>query len=488
MAILAYKPANIRFSVVLVITTSLLTALGILVFGAAPIAILGVLFWLGILFCSHPLFLVLLWPATLLYQVIFPDQFLGELSNAFTNLPIWILPTDPAYFFTIIYLIITAVIHPQKFSRVLRESPILSLFLVIIAVSTIMYTPLYGKMAIGEARKSFFYFLFPLLTTLSIKKFRDLRWLIYTLFIVALCASMLGYLRFITDQSIRRAIPAQGALILLFAVFSIFVAHMNGIVIMNRTVDVILLGLFLPVIILTQHRTVFLGGTFGLLLMFYLHRKKMLFLTKALLVSIAFLTVLRVVFINNPAFEHSLMGALGGLIEPRSDETGSWRMEGWRQQLNGLSAKEFLFGQGLGSYYHWFSRGVKVTVVPHNVYVQIVLKFGLLGLVGYGLLVLSFFRKTFAVRNKLPPGPMKAYIEMSLLNFGAAHAYMTGYDFSLIILIFYAIGISTVKLLQDVWESTECHEQWVCKDLHDYFGSPSLRHTPQTFPTFSSFS
>ena len=248
---------------------------------------------------------------------------------------------------------------------------------------------------------------------------------------------------------------------------------MNSMVVVNRTVDAISLGLFLPAIIIPQHRTVFLGGAFGLLLMFWLHRKKMLFLAKALLVAIAFLTVMEVVLVNIPTFERSFTKALQGIIEPQSDQTASWRMEGWRQQLSGLSVKELLFGKGLGSYYHWFNRRTEVTVAPHNAYVQIVLKFGVLGLVVYGLLVFSFFRKIFAVRNKLPPGPMRAYTEISLLNFGAAHAYLIGYDFSVIILIFYAIGISTVKLLRDAWEVTEYHEQGAPYNLYYCFGSPS---------------
>ncbi len=59
----------------------------------------------------------------------------------------------------------------------------------------------------------------------------------------------------------------------------------------------------------------------------------------------------------------------------------------------------------------------------------------------------------------LPPGPMRGYLEMSLLNVGAAHAYMTGYDFSLIILTFYAVGMTAVKLLEDGLEVATRYEQ-----------------------------
>jgi O-antigen ligase len=469
------------------VAITLVAALGIVKFGSVPIAVLCILLWLIVFFYHHPVFLMLLWPATILYEMISRDYSVGQLGSSFTSSPIVLLPMDPAYFFTIVYLIIIAVTQPQKFYRAIRENPLLCLFLLVILSSAIICTPLYGKLAIGEARKSFSYFLFPLLTALSTKESKNIRWLIFAVFIVAVYVSMQGYLTFIIDHFVRRAIAAEGALILLFTVFSILIIHMNDMIAVNRTVDIILIGLFIPVIVLTQHRTVLIGGVFGLLLMFCLHRKKMIFLAKALLLSIAFLTVMEIVFINLPTFEHSFTEALRGMIEPQSDQTGSWRMRGWRQQLNDLSANELLIGKGLGSYYLWFDRSVKNTVGPHNTYVMIILKLGLLGLVVYGLLVFSFFRKMFAIRNKLPPGPMRAYIEMSLLNFGAAHAYMTGYDFSLIMLIFYAMGISAVKLLQDVREVAGQHKQGACQNLHCYFNSSSSGREPQAFPAFGSF-
>ncbi len=410
--------------------TSLVTALSILVFGAAPIAILVVLLWLVAFFCRHPMSLAMLWLAILLYQEVFPDASLAQINGSITSLPILLLPMDIPYFFTIVYLIITAVMRSQEIVRALKENPFLSLFLVIIVSSTIMYTPLYGKMAIGEARKFYFYFFFPLLTVISIKTFRDLHRLMLGVFLVSVCILIIGCLQLLMGPPILRSTlkftSAQGALILVFTSFSILIARANGVVIINKIIDTVMVGLFLPVGIIVHHRTVLLGAMFGLFLMVGLHRHKMLFILKVVAASIMLLTVIWVIFMNMPAFEHVFIKQLGGIIEPHSDATASWRMEGWHQQLNDLSANELLVGKGLGSYYHWFNRGTKVMTSPHNAYVQIVLKFGLLGLVVYGLLVFSFFRKVFSVRNKLPPGSMRAYIEMGLLNFGAAHAYMTG--------------------------------------------------------------
>jgi len=51
----------------------------------------------------------------------------------------------------------------------------------------------------------------------------------------------------------------------------------------------------------------------------------------------------------------------------------------------------------------------------------------------------------------LPRGPMRAYVEMGILNFGAGHAYMMGYGFNLIMLIFFGLALSAVRLQRDSW-------------------------------------
>jgi O-antigen ligase len=294
---------------------------------------------------------------------------------------------------------------------------------------------------------------------LSIKAPGDLQRLILAVFVLAICLAVIGYLSFVVDPSSMRFVSAEAALTLLFIIFSILALHVNGMVIVNKVIDIIIAGLFFSIIVVTQHRSVFLACSLGLLLIFWLYRKKTTFLVKALIASIVILTVMGAVLINTPRFEHSLMKSLVGITNPGSDRTGSWRIAAWHEQLDKASAEELVYGKGLGSYYRWFYKGYEIKISPHNAYVEMISKFGVLGLVIYGLLVLSFFRKMFVVRKKLPPGPMRAYVEMSILSFGSAHAYMSGYGFPMIVLIFYAIGISTARLLQDFEEVAVQHEQ-----------------------------
>ena len=86
---------------------------------------------------------------------------------------------------------------------------------------------------------------------------------------------------------------------------------------------------------------------------------------------------------------------------------------------------------------------------PHNAYVQLALKLGLFGLAIYGLLAFEFFRRAAVFRKRLSPGPMKAYLDMGILNFGAAHAYMLGYGFVPVMLVFFAVTVCAIKLSEN---------------------------------------
>jgi O-antigen ligase len=489
VALSANRPANIgllsplaAISLVMALGVLESKALGILRFEAAPILALCAIPWLTVFFCTRPLQLTLLWLAVLFYEEIAQDATFIFPSVAQLG-TVQLGPMDLPYFLTLTYLLTTAALRPHEIKRVLKDYPFLVLFIIAVIASVVIYTPEYGKMAIGEARRSFFFFFFPVLAVTSIKTFADLHRLLSAVFFLAVGVSLLGYLLLFIGPSIVRSslrpISANGALILLFAIFSVLIAHTNNLVILSKTLDKVMVGLFLPLVIIPHHRTVFLAAILGLCLLFALHRRKVLFIIKAGGASVALVGMICVAFIMAPSFENIFMQALAGIADPHSDSTASWRMEGWQKQLNALSDRQVFFGQGLGSYYNWdignwqYS-SEQVKVGPHNVYVEIVLKLGLLGLAIYILLAFSFFRRMLVVRKKLPLGPARAYVEMSLVTFAAAHACMSGYGFSLIIFIFYAIGITASRLLQGKREVAAQREEVRRENLARSFVSQSM--------------
>jgi O-antigen ligase len=141
-----------------------------------------------------------------------------------------------------------------------------------------------------------------------------------------------------------------------------------------------------------------------------------------------------------------LGNAFEGILNPQADDTASWRIEGWEKHLDRLTQNgNLLFGEGFGTYYGLYSDGGLVPS-PHSAYVEVILKFGLFGLALYSILVFKFVRNALAVRKKLPVGPMRAWLEASILSFVAAHAYCSGYSVDPIMLVFFAVGSSAQRL------------------------------------------
>jgi O-antigen ligase len=451
MRTLAPRATEITLTLTLIVT-SLVAAIGILKFGAGPIAILCIVPWCVVLFHRHPLLLVLLWPAMLFLELAMPNY--ETLRVAGGGERFFLTLMDPVYFFTAIYLMIHATTRPKEFLRALQANPFLSFFLIIVIIYIVLYTPLYGKSALGEARKFYFPFFFPILALVSIQELGSLRRLLLAMFFVAIGISTVGLLHLATGAGLKGIAPAAAALLLLFTAFSIIVCHLNSIVIINKVVDTVMLVLFLSIVIMTQHRSVVLAGVVSLLGLFVIYINRAIVLSKMVTTLIVMLAVLGVIIINVPQFA-SHTERLRGIVAPQEDDTASWRIRGWQQQLNRVvSNNQWLFGEGLGGYYHWRERNLStVKVYPHNGYVQMILKFGLFGLCIYVLLAGQFFLTTMKARSKLSPGPRRAYVEMGLLNFGAMHAYCMGYDFDPSCMIFVALAMVAVQLREVSWRS-----------------------------------
>jgi O-antigen ligase len=221
-------------------------------------------------------------------------------------------------------------------------------------------------------------------------------------------------------------------------------------ILIKKTIDTIMLVWFLAIIVMARHRSVFLAGVAGLMLLFILYTNKVIILLKILIASIVILAVLVIVTMSSPRFEAIITKALSGITNPHKDRNASWRMQFWQELLDRLERKNlWLFGEGLGGYYQWHKN--ENASAPHNGYVQMVSKFGLFGLGVYALLVGKFFLATLMARSKLSPGPRRAYVEMGIINFGAAHAYLTGYSIEMSMLIFVALAMIAVQLHEVSW-------------------------------------
>jgi O-antigen ligase len=276
--------------------------------------------------------------------------------------------------------------------------------------------------------------------------------------------SVVAYTMLIQHPTLDRFAFGNGecALVVLFALFSLLIFHANGLVLVSKVADAVTFVLFLSVLVIARCRSVFLAAGLGMLCLYVLRRDKGVLLRKTAVLAVVLAAAVWVVFESAPGLTAEFMKPLAGLVHPYSDDNAKWRMEAWRKRLAPLSSSELLFGAGIGNYATWHRGTEVVKVGVHNMYVEIILKLGVLGLVTYALLVFSFLRRMLLVRNKLPRGLVRACVEAGIVNFMAAQASMTAYDISLIIVVFYGLGVAGAPLStpEEAQTRAQAHETY----------------------------
>ncbi|GGT30182.1 hypothetical protein GCM10010271_37780 [Streptomyces kurssanovii] len=138
----------------------------------------------------------------------------------------------------------------------------------------------------------------------------------------------------------------------------------------------VLASLLLAVVILAQHRTIWLAV--GIMLTgWLLSRQRQTGSRAAALAVLGSLGMLSVLVLS--------WGAAGGVTSKlaassEDDRTLVWRVEGWQALLPRLKElPDWLLGLPFGSGYDRVLNGVLVAVSPHNYYLEVLLRLGLIG-------------------------------------------------------------------------------------------------------------
>ncbi|MFB9992712.1 O-antigen ligase family protein [Deinococcus oregonensis] len=154
----------------------------------------------------------------------------------------------------------------------------------------------------------------------------------------------------------------------------------------------------LPFLLLTllmlQHRTIWVAG---LVMIAYLLLTSKL-ARKRLMVAVAVAAVAGAVFLyvtpSSPVAE-SLTGAVESTTEENS--TLSWRLQGWEQLIRPENIGDpvnYLTGLPMGTGWLRFINQQEITAGPHNQFVQLLLRGGVIGLMAVFALFFNLFRRS----------------------------------------------------------------------------------------------
>jgi len=194
-----------------------------------------------------------------------------------------------------------------------------------------------------------------------------------------------------------RVVPARAAMFLLSV----------ALVLLPRALESrskclgLLVGVFVLQVLLLQHRSVWLAALPGITLLAALYWRTIRRLAPYLpLVAIPAVLATAVLLL-----EGALDGVLGALSHSVQNEgTFLWRLEGWVALMTGwqsASVVEKLIGGPFGTGFSWYlgSVDMEVTSSPHNSYLVLLLRVGVLGLAAFLMAYATCIRKLLANRQ-----------------------------------------------------------------------------------------
>ncbi len=152
------------------------------------------------------------------------------------------------------------------------------------------------------------------------------------------------------------------------------------------------------------------------------------FIKTSIVGLIVVISALCLVVFMDPVFGGQLVPymkkAYHGILSPSEDPTGGWRLYGWEWEMKKIFSNPFwvLIGQGYGGYYEWFFSNFDEVIHtgPHNHYIQIWSKMGLVGLGLFGAAFFSFYVQAFRFlqrsRNDLHRSVIMIFMLWALAN------------------------------------------------------------------------
>jgi O-antigen ligase len=199
--------------------------------------------------------------------------------------------------------------------------------------------------------------------------------------------------------------------------------------------DVLISLLLIFAAIIAQGRTSIIAVLVSLMVFLLIQRKFRIIIYSITLplIIIAYLAIYYPLLLNE--YFNVFLGAFSLFVNPNNDVTGTAL---WRATVNLAALSQAIqtiwFGQGYGGYYYFniptFSAADSATI-PHNLYIIILLKAGLIGVVLFLVFLFSLLVELFksGKRNKLDPRyclfiSIFFIIVLSQLPYGLGYTYI----------------------------------------------------------------
>ena len=213
----------------------------------------------------------------------------------------------------------------------------------------------------------------------------------------------------------------------------------------------IIFSLFL--IVIDSHRSVWITLVAMIFFLFYFNEINMVRVLKYFIPTL--LVILTIYILVNAAgldFLEYVRERGGEIINPGSNSTAYWRLSLWKAQSEKFLASPLL-GDGFGGYWQIFVPEFNRTIdiSPHSLYVQTLVKLGMIGFLLYGAIVIHCFArllKQYRLFKRIEHS-YTIYFLISMIVLVGSHVYYSVYAFEPFSLIFSGLGLSLAFRLHE---------------------------------------
>ena len=394
-------------------------------------------------------------------------------------------------FILTIYSLFSSIIHLFKLSSLIG----IFLFSITLIISILRGLPEYGGFAIGESR----WYLCSILLPIGFSIYDDeaIHSIIKIFYIAAIFQSILIIYCYVFNvpwnvegDAIRFGSGAQSLIISIACVFifmEIFILNHEF-----KTKKILMLFVFLLAILFAQTRTIFILLPLMIFsILMFLGKLKLRKFIKFGLISffaifILFFSLKLFVRSNviNSIYESAYV--IGEIFEPSTyiiitnpnlinyynadfSESGNtlWRAYAWGQTFEKINNTRlgWIIGLPMGSGFTFFGPNGQLfeNLDPHNDYISIISKIGLFGLLGFLLIVRSYFKNFYSIKEKiiqnkerLEGGIVLTVIILSLLLFSLVNDVIRSYGIFFWVWLFLGFGFRMIyNIIYDINPSIE---------------------------------
>jgi len=345
-----------------------------------------------------------------------------------------------AFFAIFVFLSIMHVFKKEKMKRQrLGLNGAIMVYCIWLLICILRGAPEWGHSAFGEARFAMWVFLyFPIIQIIDTrdKMNRLLRNFMYiVLSYVILRVPYRYFVQFDKDLYMMLQSKQVGwdiSLLLGFIFIFLYSLYLSGLIDRKRKAFVVSTMLFCVTIIMLSARTGILALVVATAFIIIINMRKMAELIKPSFLIISALLVGIAIYVNplsvNVEVDPEILKTYSAIPRTGFDAiflpsstwytgTVGWRLKGWANLFDQSLTNNPVFGEGFGAYYNIY--GIEYEgVPPHNDWLIIFSKMGLIGLAMFILIVYRFYRIGFMYirlsKDKMNQAYMKAFLGIFL--------------------------------------------------------------------------